>query len=185
MSQKAVIREVPFVRRHGECVPSSQTQSHVPALYRVGVRHFVLFRAVTTKKVPRQYSKVSPNYKKVAPKYAKHPPKYAKMPPKYAKHPARYERMPPAYSRQPGKYERTPPTLERGPPMVKRVAPRRLRKVVSGFSRKTFAVSGRARLAKRHGPRDLAFAVLAASLRLKPRTTFASVAGASRPILFT
>ena len=118
-------------------MPRSQTQAHVRPLYREGVRHFVPHRAVTTKKVPRQYEKAPrqyekvspkyskgvPKYAKMLPKYAKHSPKYAKTPPKYAKHPAKYERVPPGYSRQSGKYERTPPTLEKGPPMVKRGAP--------------------------------------------------------------
>ncbi len=102
MSQKDVIREEPFLGRHGKSVPRFQTQSHVRPLFREGVRHFVPFRAVTTKKVarqyekvPRQYANVSPKYEKVVPKYANHPPKYAKVPPKYAKHPAKYERVPP------------------------------------------------------------------------------------------
>ena len=137
-SQKALIREEPFVRRHGESVPRSQTQSHVRSIYREGVRHFVPFRAVPAVRVPARYVRapgryvrVLPRYVRVVPMYARPSAMYERMPPTYARHPARYERVPPTYSRQPGKYERTPPTLERGPPMVKRGAPRRLRKVGS------------------------------------------------------
>ncbi len=140
-SQKGVIREEPFVGRHGKSVTRFQTQEHVRALYREEVRPFVSFRAVTAVRVPPTYVRASPTYVRVPPTYARHAPIYVRTPPTsvrrtpiYARNPAIYVRTPANHARESGRCKRPAPIVKRGWPTGKRCAAVEERKVVSGFS---------------------------------------------------
>ena len=143
-SQNGVIREDPFVGRHGKSVPRLQTAARLRALYREEVRHFVPLRAVPAVRAPARYVRaparyvrVLPKYVRVVPMYARPSARYERIPPTYARHPARYEMVPltyerhlatyqrmiPTYERQPGRQEKHPATVENGRPTGKKHAP--------------------------------------------------------------